>query len=119
MNLSPNWVDVFAKYGIVAKHWSTIGKPMASDKVIMEWALENNYIVFTNDLDFGALLAATQAQFPSVIQVRTQDLFPDSLETILIQSLNRFQSELESGALITLDLSRAKVRILPIRSNNN
>ncbi|ACB52562.1 hypothetical protein cce_3214 [Crocosphaera subtropica ATCC 51142] len=85
----------------------------------MEWALDNNYIIFTNDLDFGALLAATQAQFPSVIQVRTQDLFPQSLETILIQSLTRFQSELESGALVTIDLSRSKIRILPIISNDN
>nr|WP_243397426.1 DUF5615 family PIN-like protein [Crocosphaera subtropica] len=96
-----------------------MGNPSATDKVIMEWALDNNYIIFTNDLDFGALLAATQAQFPSVIQVRTQDLFPQSLETILIQSLTRFQSELESGALVTIDLSRSKIRILPIISNDN
>ncbi len=85
----------------------------------MQWASDNNYIVFTNDLDFGALLAATQAQFPSVIQVRTQDLFPQSLETILIQSLNRFRSELEAGALMTIDISRSKIRILPIISNDN
>jgi predicted nuclease of predicted toxin-antitoxin system len=27
----------------------------------MNWALTNGYIVFTHDLDFGAILAATQA----------------------------------------------------------
>ena len=85
----------------------------------MQWAKENNYIVFTNDLDFGTLLAATQAKFPSVIQVRTQDLFPQSLKKIIIQALTRFQSELEAGALITIDLSRSKVRILPIIPNIN
>ncbi len=73
MNLSPDWVNIFAKYEIEAKHWSSIGNPSATDKVIMEGALDNNYIIFTNDLDFGALLAANNVQFPSVIQVRTQD----------------------------------------------
>ena len=118
MNLSPLWVEVFAKYGIESKHWSTVGNPRATDQFIMQWALEYGYIVFTNDLDFGALLAATQAQFPSVIQIRTQDLFPQSLEKIMIDALTRFQSELESGALVTIDLSRSKIRILPIISNS-
>lgn len=51
---------------------SNIGDPRATDRVIMNWASTNGYVVFTNDLDFGILLAATQAEAPSVIQVRTQ-----------------------------------------------
>jgi predicted nuclease of predicted toxin-antitoxin system len=35
----------------------------------MEWARANRYIVFTHDLDFGSLLAATGAETPSVIQI--------------------------------------------------
>ncbi len=42
----------------------------------MEWAKTNSHIVFTHDLDFGAILAATNAIAPSVIQVRTQDVMP-------------------------------------------
>jgi predicted nuclease of predicted toxin-antitoxin system len=114
MNLSPDWVQVFEKYGIESVHWSTIGDPRAIDRVIMNWASTNSYIVFTNDLDFGTLLAATQAESPSVIQVRTQDLLPASIENLVIEALNRFESELESGALITIDLTRSRVRILPI-----
>ena len=118
MNLSPDWGKVFSDYDIVAKHWSTIGDPRATDKLIMQWALDNDYIVFTNDLDFGTLLAVTQAQFPSVIQLRTQDLFPESLKQTVINTLIQFQSELSSGALITIDLNRSKVRILPIFRSN-
>ncbi|MGB3266117.1 MAG: DUF5615 family PIN-like protein [Microcoleus sp.] len=70
MNLSPEWTIVFTKYGIESLHWSTVGDPRATDRVIMEWARVNDYAVFTHDLDFGALLAATQADAPSVIQVR-------------------------------------------------
>ena len=89
------------------------------DEVIMQWAPNNNYIVFTNDLDFGSLLAVTQAQFPNVIQVRAQDLLPQNLEKIVMNALKQFELELESGALVTIDISRSKVRILPIMRNTN
>jgi predicted nuclease of predicted toxin-antitoxin system len=119
MNLSPEWVKTFANNGIEAKHWSNIGDKSAMDEVIMQWALNNSYIVFTNDLDFGSLLAVTQAQFPSVIQVRAQDLLPQNLEKIVMNALKQFELELESGALVTIDISRSKVRILPIMRNIN
>jgi hypothetical protein len=46
----------------------------------MAWARENRYIVFTNDLDYGALLFATAAASPSVIQIRAEDIRPASAE---------------------------------------
>lgn len=70
MNLSPAWVDVFERQGWQAFHWSAVGEPGALDRVILSWARENEYVVFTHDLDFGAILAATNADAPSVIQVR-------------------------------------------------
>ncbi|PAX56960.1 DUF5615 family PIN-like protein [Brunnivagina elsteri] len=116
MNLSPDWVAVFEKYdGITATHWYTIGDPRERDTVIMEWARTNGYIVFTHDLDFGSLLASTGAEIPSVIQVRTQDTLPSSIEGIIINALRQFESELELGALVTVDQSKSRVRILPIR----
>ena len=115
MNLSPDWVGVFKRYDIEAVHWSTIGKPDARDTVIMEWARNNNYIVFTHDLDFGTLLAATQANTPSVIQVRTQDVLPVSIENLVISALKQFETQLNNGALVTIDQATSRVRILPIR----
>ena len=89
-------------------------QPAATDQIIMDWANTNGYIVFTHDLDFGILLATTQAKAPSVIQVRTQDILPATLENLVIQVLRQFESELDRGALITIDPSRSRVRILPI-----
>jgi predicted nuclease of predicted toxin-antitoxin system len=114
MNLSPDWVSVFAKYSIDSLHWSNVGDPAAIDQIIMAWASTNGYIVFTHDLDFGILLATTQANAPSVIQVRTQDILPATLKDMVIQVLRQFESELDSGVLITIDPSRYRVRILPI-----
>ena len=114
MNLSPDWIKVFSKYDIEAVHWSSIGDPRAADRTIMIWAQANGYVVFTHDLDFSALLAATQASSPSVIQVRTQDVLPASLEKLVTDAIAQFSSLLASGALITIDRTRSRVRILPL-----
>ena len=115
MNLSPAWVHTFADANIEALHWSSAGDPKATDRTIMEWARQRKYIVFTNDLDFGAILAATQADAPSVIQIRTQDLLPDSISQLVVQTLIRYQEQLERGALISIDHLSSRVRILPIQ----
>ena len=73
MNLSPAWVATLAAAGFEAVHWINVGKPDALDSEIMRWALGNDYVVFTHDLDFGDILAATNANAPSVIQIRTQN----------------------------------------------
>jgi predicted nuclease of predicted toxin-antitoxin system len=114
MNLSPDWVDVFIKNGFEAAHWSTIGDPRADDPVVMDWARTNGYIVFTHDLDFGTLLALTQAESPSVIQVRTQDVTPAHLSGMIIAALRNYKSMLEDGALIVLDEGKSRVRVLPL-----
>jgi predicted nuclease of predicted toxin-antitoxin system len=116
MNLSPDWVGVFEQQGWQAIHWSAVGDPRATDQVIMEWARANGYVVFTHDLDFGALLASTRAEGPSVIQVRTQDTMPQSLGHRLGEILHQYESVLNSGALIVVDESKFRVRILPFQS---
>jgi predicted nuclease of predicted toxin-antitoxin system len=113
MNLSPNWIAVFEQQEREALHWSTVGDPRATDSVIMEWARANGYVVFTHDLDFGTLLATTRVQGPSVIQVRTQDIMPPSLGDRLVQILRQYEAVLEKGALVTVDETRSRVRILP------
>ncbi len=117
MNLTPRWVGVLAKHGWTCFHWSAVGDPRATDQEIMQWALDNSCLVFTHDLDFGAILAVTGARGPSVVQVRTQDVLPEHLESDLVQVLRAHQPAIESGALVVLDESRSRVRILPLSEN--
>jgi predicted nuclease of predicted toxin-antitoxin system len=114
MNLSPLWVTFFERHGWQATHWSSIGDPRAPDHEIMMWARVNNHVVFTHDLDFGTILAVTQADGPSVLQVRTQDVLPDHLGDLVLAALDQFRVLLEVGALITVDESASRARILPI-----
>jgi predicted nuclease of predicted toxin-antitoxin system len=115
MNLTPLWADVLTSHGWQAVHWSAVGDPRAKDHEIMGWALANGYIVFTHDLDFGAILAATQAQAPSVIQVRTQDVMPAHLEPVIVAALQQYEAELEAGALVIVHEGRLRVRVLPLQ----
>lgn len=114
VSLSPIWVHVFTKHGWPAVHWSSVGDPKATDRTVMSWAREHHHVVFTHDLDFAAILAFTRAQGPSVIQVRAHDVLPSHLEQVVVTAIRDHQTELEKGAIVTVDESRGKVRMLPI-----
>ncbi len=114
MNLSPQWVEIFRANGWEAVHWTEIGSPHATDRTIMRWAASNGYSVFTHDLDFGALLAATQAAHPSVVQIRVQAPLPETIRDVVLSSIRALEREIDSGALITIEPQRARVRILPL-----
>ncbi len=114
MNLSPDWVHELSKHGWASVHWSAIGDPRATDREVMDWARSNGYAVFTHDLDFGTMLALAHASGPSVIQVRGQDVLPDHMAPTVVAALNQHETDLAAGALVVVDESKSRVRILPI-----
>lgn len=114
MNLSPAWVAALASKGVKSVHWSSIGKADAEDAEIVEWARSNGYIIFTHDLDFGMILALTRAKSPSVIQVRAQDILPAGLADRFLKVLEENSAFLEQGALIVVDETNLRLRILPL-----
>ena len=118
MNLPPDWVAAFTAANIESVHWSTVGDPRAAEEEIVEYARNNNYIVFTHDLDFGAILAMTRAESPSVIQVRAQDILPSHLANTVIGVFQNNETILEQGSLIVVDEARARIRILPLERRN-
>ncbi|HUK17685.1 MAG TPA: DUF5615 family PIN-like protein [Bryobacteraceae bacterium] len=107
-------VQFFVAHGIGAVHWSEIGEPSAPDSQIFAYAAENHLVVFTHDLDFGSLLAAQKSNGPSVIQVRTQDVLASAIGAVVLRAIQENRHHLETGALITLDLVRNRIRLLPI-----
>jgi len=114
MNLSPAWIQILSSAGIPARHWSSIGAADADDATIFSWARENGYVVFTHDLDFGSMLALTNAEAPSVFQIRTEDVSPNNLANRAIALLGRFEVEFGKGALIIVDEHHDRIRMLPL-----
>lgn len=119
MNLSPSWVPFLEKAGFDATHWSQVGSPAAPDSELMAWARKNGQVVFTHDMDFGALLAATRARGPSVLQARVKDTLPASLGNDVVRVLTLRREPLEKGALVTIEKSRSRVRVLPLGTDQS
>jgi predicted nuclease of predicted toxin-antitoxin system len=117
MNLSPEWVNFLGAAGHEATHWSQIGSESATDAELMAWAAENGFVVLTADLDFGAILAATKGTGPSVVQVRNDILTPSAIGGIVTSALRQARQELSEGALISIDASRARLRVLPLKTS--
>lgn len=116
MNLSPRWVGLLTGAGIEAAHWSTLGASNAPDSEIMAFAAAHGYVVLTHDLDFGSILAATHGEKPSVVQIRAADVSPDTIGRQVIIALGQMASELEEGALLTIDPNRTRLRVLPLQT---
>lgn len=114
MNLSPRWVDRFAESGIQARHWSSVGATGAPDSEIVAWANANGWVVLTHDLDFSAVLAATQARAPSVILLRMQDVFPETAFARVLSAIRALEFALAQGAVVTIGASGSRVRVLPL-----
>lgn len=113
MNLSPRWIGLLVSASIDAVHWSAVGRADAKDLEIMAYAVENGCIVLTHDLDFSAILAATKAVKPSVVQIRSEDISPDAIGMKVICALRQMEAELEKGVLLTIDPNRSRLRLLP------
>jgi predicted nuclease of predicted toxin-antitoxin system len=118
MNLSPRWIGVLTNAGFESAHWSALGSANAPDAEIMAYARTDDWIVITHDLDFGAILAATHGEKPSVVQIRADDISPDVIGLQVVAALRQMADELETGALLTVDSHRTRLRVLPLKQKN-
>ncbi len=114
MNLSPDWEAYLLQHGHDAIHWSRVGNSNDPDSEILSKAKSEGWTLMTHDLDFGAILAATDWNSPSVLQVRTQDVSPDVLGPTVLQAITQFADAIAAGALVSIDENAARVRVLPI-----
>ncbi len=80
----------------------------------MQFARDNDWVVLTHDLDFGNILAATGGSKPSVVQIRSGDVGVARIGTQVIGALALCAEELNAGALVTIDTSRTRIRLLPL-----
>lgn len=114
MNLPPALAEILTENGIEAVHWVNVGAPDAKDAEIMEYAHDNDYVVVSCDLDFSAILSVTHGTKPSIVQLRTHGLQIEKMAKIIAIALQHHRVEMDSGAIMTIDIRRARVRLLPL-----
>jgi len=115
MNLSPFWEEYLSDAGFECIHWSKIGKGNEPDSQLFDYAKKNNYVILTHDLDFGTMLAHSNEDGPSVIQIRTENMTPVSYGKKLISIIKNVGVYLNDGALVVVDENRNRIRMLPLK----
>jgi hypothetical protein len=86
MNLSPCWIGFFIEAGFEAIHAGLWGS--------------------------SGLDSTSEAKRSPV---RTWDVLPTAIGDVVLTLLHRFNVELERGAIVTVDMAKPRVRILPLR----
>jgi predicted nuclease of predicted toxin-antitoxin system len=119
VNLAIRWANMLSSRGIEAVHWTAIGAANAQDIEIMSYARQNGYSVFTNDLDFSAILFSTRASSPSVIQIRAEDTRPEAHLNRVAETLIKYNAVIEQGSIITIDTNKTRMHILPFAPHEN
>jgi predicted nuclease of predicted toxin-antitoxin system len=114
MNLSPMLATLLTDFGIESIHWSSIGEANAQDEELFRYAYKNDYVILTADLDFSVLLSHTKSCKPSVAQLRLRAISLVRDTPLIHAALLQNEDELSKGAILTIDLKKNRVRILPL-----
>jgi len=100
--------------GIAAEHVGDLGLAMAADAIVLDAARNRQAVIVTLDADFHALLAVSLETVPSVIRIRIEGLNGERMAGLLKQVLAAAETEIESGATVSVTEHRIRVRMLPI-----
>ncbi len=115
-NQSPIVVELLAAVGHEVTHVRDLGLSSASDAQILAVARELGAVIVTGDTDFGDLIAAENAESPSIVLLRRQQgRRGREVGELLLANLPTVEAELEVGAVVVIDDHRMRVRSLPFR----
>lgn len=114
MGLALSSTHALSQHGHDVRHLSEEGLQRLSDPLILEKARREERLVITSDLDFADLLALGAYALPSVILLRLQNQTPASVIPRLLQVLTECREALTTGAIVTVEETRYRLRRLPI-----
>lgn len=114
MHISPKTCKVLAEKGYRIKRVSEVLPADAPDRAILEYAEQSSMVVLTQDLDFSALLAVSNASGPSVITLRVSNVEPLAVANLLAGLLPQVEGQLAQGAIVSVSDRSFRIRRLPI-----
>ena len=114
-NLSPVVGEILRAHSWDVLHIRDLGLASAEDPVVLERARLDVRILVSADTDFGAILAATQAESPSVVLVRRiANRRAAEMARLLIDALPSLAEDLAAGSIVVIGDSTLRIRRLPI-----
>ncbi len=118
MGISPRVAGYLRDNGHDAIHLREEQLQKATDHEVFSKAILENRVLLTQDLDFSDILACTGETRVSVVVFRLIDMLSDAVIRRLGHVLKISALALESGAVISVEESRHRVRLLPIGRYN-
>jgi len=97
MGISPKTVNFLNNLGYNAVHLHALGLHKLPDHDILKKAKKEGCIILTHDLDFGELVAASEAKLPSVIIFRLRNMHPERVKTYMHKVIKEHKDELIKG----------------------
>jgi len=114
MPLSPSVAVDMCALGYDAVHASQVGLSRAADDEIVRFAILENRIIVSMDLDFGTLLALSNAGRPGVILFRITTPSNERCFASLKQLLSAYPAKVLAGSVTVVEDLRIRTRKLPI-----
>jgi predicted nuclease of predicted toxin-antitoxin system len=115
MGISRTIVHELRDLGHDAAHLSETRNQHLPDDSVIQKARQEDRVILTHDLDFTRLLSLGEESKPSAIIFRLSSMRPENVLGHLRPALQSFATELESGALVTVNDRASRCKTLPIR----
>lgn len=98
-----------------AVHIRELGPANVPDTTVVTEAIRSKRLIVSRDLDFGMLLAESNATEPSFVSLRRRGLNrPEHQLAVIEHVLDQHSDDLRRGAIVVVDNHRIRVRRLPL-----
>ena len=114
-HISPRTVEFLRALGHDAVRVSERLSPHATDRAILALAASEGRVILTQDLDFTGLVATSAGAPASLIVLRLASPRVERVNEVLRSVLPSIEEMVRSGAIVTVEDSRIRIRSLPIK----
>ena len=113
-NIPSSFSDEMKKVGYNVRHVTEVGLKATDDNEIVSFARKSGEIIITYDLDFSRIISLLAYDSPSLITLRVSILNSDTFLKIIDEVVKSCKSDLKTGAMISVDDDRMRIRMLPV-----
>jgi len=114
LNISPRTVALLRSVGHDVVRVNELIPPSATDAAIVDAARVASRTIITQDLDFSAIVVLSGRRRPSVISLLLASSRVERVNARLEEVLTTLESDVEAGAIVTVEDERVRVRTLPV-----